>query len=389
MKRMFVFNHMRLTFFLAVALVCMACGREDEMTTGESAEEVYMSDYAGPADKWGFMNNQGEVVIPPVYDQVSAFTSGVAAVSREGRWGYIDHDGEVVVNYAYLAAWPFREQLARITRFDRTPCILRLSGDTTCLKGVDVLYDFSHGIARFERATRYGYVDGNGEIVIDPVFERAWDFHGGLARVVRDGKYGVIDTSGTFVVKALYDRLKDPQSGYIAARSGDQSFFLTIDGRRITGFTYLDATSFQGHCAGVREASGWYLIDTAGIHIAGPFTALRPAGENMWVAKRGGDRGLIDASGEAVTEFAYQQINNFSEGIAVYGRDGLWGYMSSDGMELTPPQYGLAWDFKEGLARAAFRDGIAYITPEGKIPFFPRFDEFRDFSEGLAPFQER
>lgn len=57
--------------------------------------------------KWGFMNEDGEVVIEPAYDGAHSFSGGVAAVCRDGLWGFIDEDGELVVDYTFADAGYF------------------------------------------------------------------------------------------------------------------------------------------------------------------------------------------------------------------------------------------------------------------------------------------
>lgn len=45
-------------------------------------------------DKWGFVNTQGEVVVPCIYDSTYPFSHGVAVVIRNSEWGYIDKGGK-------------------------------------------------------------------------------------------------------------------------------------------------------------------------------------------------------------------------------------------------------------------------------------------------------
>jgi len=44
--------------------------------------------------KWGFMNRQGDVVIPARFDHAEDFFEQKAVVSLEGKLGYIDETGE-------------------------------------------------------------------------------------------------------------------------------------------------------------------------------------------------------------------------------------------------------------------------------------------------------
>ncbi|MDE6740845.1 MAG: WG repeat-containing protein [Muribaculaceae bacterium] len=51
---------------------------------------------------------------------------------------------------------------------------------------------------------RWGYIDRNGEMVIEPKFHDAWNFHEGLAAVKVEWARGFIDTDGNYVVEPKY-----------------------------------------------------------------------------------------------------------------------------------------------------------------------------------------
>lgn len=66
--------------------------------------------------KIGFINRQGVLVIPLVYDVCGApnFSEGFVAVCKQGAWGYIDKKGTVVADFQYTKAEPFLHGLAKI-----------------------------------------------------------------------------------------------------------------------------------------------------------------------------------------------------------------------------------------------------------------------------------
>jgi hypothetical protein len=54
--------------------------------------------------KWGFVDAEGEFVIPPRYDDARSFAFGLAAVRLGGRWAYIDGEGRLVIDGGFLDA---------------------------------------------------------------------------------------------------------------------------------------------------------------------------------------------------------------------------------------------------------------------------------------------
>ena len=56
------------------------------------------------AGRWGFMNKKGNVVIEPIYDEVSDFYCGYAAVKQGVNYGVIDEKGKQVVTTGYFSS---------------------------------------------------------------------------------------------------------------------------------------------------------------------------------------------------------------------------------------------------------------------------------------------
>ena len=50
---------------------------------------------------WGYMNQNGNIVIAPQYDAARGFSDGMAAVKLNGKWGFINSEGIIVVPCEY------------------------------------------------------------------------------------------------------------------------------------------------------------------------------------------------------------------------------------------------------------------------------------------------
>lgn len=60
-------------------------------------------------DRWGYISPNGSVVIEPRFDQASFFKEGLAYVEVGGKAGYIDRHGNMVVETSFKAGLPFRD----------------------------------------------------------------------------------------------------------------------------------------------------------------------------------------------------------------------------------------------------------------------------------------
>lgn len=62
------------------------------------------------------------------FDKVSVFSEGLARVSADGKWGFIDTEGQMVVPCVYDFAWDFHDGLARV-RSNGKYCVVNKKGE--------------------------------------------------------------------------------------------------------------------------------------------------------------------------------------------------------------------------------------------------------------------
>ncbi len=74
----------------------------------------------GENNKWGFANYNGETVINPIYEQVSFYYNGLAAVKIDGKFGYIKKDGSWHINAKYDSAANFLSNYASVSKGDNS-----------------------------------------------------------------------------------------------------------------------------------------------------------------------------------------------------------------------------------------------------------------------------
>ncbi|WP_278574249.1 WG repeat-containing protein [Fusobacterium ulcerans] len=65
---------------------------------------------------YGYLNFDGKVQIPMIYDEVNFFSEDLAAVKLNGKWGYINKNGNKVIDFKYSKAGSFQkgEALVRL-----------------------------------------------------------------------------------------------------------------------------------------------------------------------------------------------------------------------------------------------------------------------------------
>lgn len=59
------------------------------------------------ADKWGFIDEKGRMVIEPQYEEARSFSNGFAAVKTGGKWGFINEKNEMCIEPSFSEAKDF------------------------------------------------------------------------------------------------------------------------------------------------------------------------------------------------------------------------------------------------------------------------------------------
>ena len=129
----------------------------------------------GNYNKYGYMDIEGRNVIPCRYQSAADFEEGMAAVSNdEGKIGFINTEGELVIPYIY-------------------DMMENLYGHCCDARS----YSFSEGLAAVCQDGKYGYIDKQGNTVVPLRYIWAEPFSEGFARVMIDGgKWGYVDKYG-------------------------------------------------------------------------------------------------------------------------------------------------------------------------------------------------
>ncbi|MCH5302957.1 MAG: WG repeat-containing protein [Prevotella sp.] len=111
--------------------------------------------------------------------------------------------------------------------------------------------------------------------------------------------------------------------------------------------------------------------------------------EGLALIKQNGKYGYIDKNGNIVIRPQFDEAYDFSDGLARIVSNGKHGYINKNGTIVINPQYDKIDDFSEGLALIKQKEKCGYIDKSGNVVIKPQFDEAYDFSDGLALIKQK
>jgi len=323
-------------------------------------------------NKWGYLDMQGDVVIPAVFVWAGDFRHGrglaEAMIPDESGSGEKRVAGYIDTDFKQHGDW------AIAPRFE-----LADEQDVAARAFFDGL-----AAARGPEG-KWGYIDTDGGWAIEPRFEASeqlpgWrpcgDFHDGLAWFVevRIKVRNALDADG--------HRINDDQGDPVTERYPVVQYgYINLKGDIVIPASLTVAQDFGQGLAAVRYRfdDNWGFIDrTENKVITAQFTAVGRFSEDLCPARDEDDLwGYIDTKGKWVIEPRFAEAREFSQGLAPARMpDERWGYINAQGSFIIYPQFdddprtGMYNDpkpFDGGLARVLINDSPCYINTDGDV----------------------
>ncbi|MBK6341930.1 MAG: WG repeat-containing protein [Flavobacteriales bacterium] len=281
-------------------------------------------------DKPGFINVKGEALRTDPADFVlisglfggkdaQGFSCGRAPVRIGDLWGFMGTDGKMAIPAKYDKVEPFEGCFA-VVMLGKKQYILTADGKEVPVSDPNIVdvKGFKNGLSPFKQKDKmHGFMDGDQTIVIPAQFLSVGYFTGELAWAkTKEGKVGFINRKGEWVITAQFDAAEDFDEASGMAR--------------------------------VKQADAW-----------------------MYVARDGSIMRMTDT----------QVWGDFSDGLAKGKKGELFGFFDKSGTWVIQPQFQGVRDFKNGYAAAKQGEKWGFIDTAGKWAVEPKFEVVKDMEK--------
>jgi hypothetical protein len=248
--------------------------------TGFSEERASVIDDEG----FKVINENGNILTSKAYSFIGTYKDGralFANTSEDGRYlyGYLDKEGNEIIPVKYESGTDFQEGRAVVKVKDNQYELIDVNGNAVATYNYGFVGTFSDGLLSFQPIgnDKYGYINSQGNIVIDPQFAWAIPFKEGRAVVNVADNYqneiGLIDKTGKFIFEPIYNDINILEEGLVAVGRaldiekpymGSIYAIGDINGNLLTDYIYSNVSNFSNGLASASNGENTFFINING-----------------------------------------------------------------------------------------------------------------------------
>ena len=176
-------------------------------------------------EKYGFLDENKDAIIPPIYEVANNFDQGQAYVVLNGKAGYIDRFGKQVIPCQYKSLKFFSEGLAGAFLEEKGWGFIDFNGNVIIPYGYQYVHSFSEGLAAVESLGYWGFINKEGKEIIPIRFDRVSSFHQGIASAKVNNLWGFINKQGNWIIEPQFDKIVDEFKDGKARVTKDRDIF--------------------------------------------------------------------------------------------------------------------------------------------------------------------
>lgn len=314
--------------------------------TGRITSSSYFAVYAD--NKWGVIDNTGSEVISPSYQEMVIVPNNKKDVflciydinTTTGEYktkALNSNNEEIFTEYSQVEALENFDENNNVWYEDD---VLKVQKDGKYglinLSGKEILpceYDIITVVAGLKNSIlvqkdgMYGIVNDEGTKMIDTTYTQILklgdEYTDGYIVVDQNGKYGVVDSTGKQLLENDYEKVEQiyGKDMYVVDESGKQEL-VNSSGEVLLNKGYDTITQIYNYStsgvAFVKDNKYGAMTTTGEVKVQNVYDDIKCVKENIFIAKKVDNYGVIDGEGNIKIDFTYSSITyNEQAGIFV------------------------------------------------------------------------
>ena len=294
-------------------------------------------------NKWGVMNQDGEEVITPSYQEM------IIIPDEEKEVFICTYDvDDQTGTYKTKAINSKNEDI--FTEYDQVEAIDNMD------KNNNLWYE--KNVLKVSKNGKYGLIDFNGKELLPIEYDEITTLDGMENSIIikKDEKVGLVNDNGSIIIDVNYKEIKalgeTYKEGYITIDESDKYGVVSATKRQILENKYDEVSSvYLKDYYLVRENGKKELIDSDGkVILDAGFDDIKSATTNGVIFTKNDLYGEISALGEVTLEAKYQDLKEVKEGKYIAKQNDKYGIIDNVGNEQLAFEYaGITYNEKADL----------------------------------------
>jgi hypothetical protein len=304
--------------------------------------------------KYGFINKNGDIIIPLKYEDAFPFYNGYASIKSNDKWNYINEQEQVIFSDSLIFSYrPIIDDKAVFMIFgNEVEKRKRMhSEDRT---GSQVFVEYLNQIKK--QQLKEGLINTNRKIIIEPIYDEiSGYFINGFMRVRNNGKAGIMNENGEIVIPIEYDNVLDYKNGMFTAEKSNKWGIIDTENKIIIPFEYGRIRHFENDLALITNKGTGYINKESEIVIE-PQYSFNLSGDffnGIALVKKDNKYGYINKNNKIVIPIIYDNALPFKGKETIVQKDGFSFFINQKGEKTDQIQQPYLWKEIEGLIRFA------------------------------------
>jgi len=286
-------------------------------------------------EKYGFINENNEVVVKPKFDYIGEFSNEVCGIANKINEVHFEMDNKKyyhvessIIDTNGVILFPFKKYL--------------------------VINEFNEEVAFCYNPIlkKYGVIDKVGNEVIPFIFDTSEieysKFSNGLAKIKKNEKYGFINKQNEVIIPCIYDNVSHFNEGFALAKINTKEFLINTNGEIFKSKYKVVSTFFEG----------------------------------LAKVKQNKKFGFINKDNVLVIDFLFDSVwNNFKEGYCLVSLDKKFGLIDKLGNVVLDFQYSDVRSIGNNVFPAKIKNKWTLVNINGNVQFEPKFEYIDDFDK--------
>lgn len=239
---------------------------DDIIYNGKDADRITVKD----GGQYFFINTKGYKTEAPeeVYEFIGMLSQKRIPAEKNGKYGYLNENLKEAIAFSYDNALPFQENVAAVKSGENWMLINRKGEKLTQDIYKDIAINsqgFCNAKERIFAETDEGWsiLSLGGERITSEVYENANAFEAeGVVAVCRNGSWGFVDTEGNLVIDFQYEEAKSFKNGFAPVKHGGLWGYIDKENNMVVtpAFEAAEQMTSKG-VAPVQRGGVWTLIE--------------------------------------------------------------------------------------------------------------------------------